>query len=316
MEEKRQGITDKKIFRKEVPVYSEKYDIHGIVMDYGVVTKLVFNYDGKDLEIGIHNNPLMNTDYAQTGRQIMESYIENLNSKERNVMLHNWYIEDHLSQKSGRYALAHGIVTGHSRLPDSILCHTSKIRETYINGEDELVVLTMNTEYHCPLNSCDWEMQDQNPDMILNYNKIKGEYKDKAFRPVIEPGKVLLVLSNFSHYYFHSLYCIPEGANQPCEYSGAAHVGMFQDSYLVEADNGQIDLRYFPHYQNIEFYSKHTNGMPLFIENVGDVPLYVKTSVGTIRLNPGERKEVTKENTEAETPSLPNGDLYPAGIIE
>ena len=36
----------------------------------------------------------------------------------------------------------------------------------------------------------------------------------------------------------------------------------------------------------------------------------------TIKLNPGERKEVTKENAEAETPSLPNGDLYPAGIIE
>ena len=56
--------------------------------------------------------------------------------------------------------------------------------------------------------------------------------------------------------------------------------------------------------------------MPLFLENVGDVTLYVKSSVGTIKLNPGERKEVTKENAESETPNLPNGDLYPAGIIE
>ena len=80
----------------------------------------VFNYDGKDIEIGIHNNPLMNTDYVQTGRQILESYIENLSSKDRKVMLHNWYIEDHLSQRNGRYALAHGIVTGHTRLPDSM----------------------------------------------------------------------------------------------------------------------------------------------------------------------------------------------------
>lgn len=231
-------------------------------------------------------------------------------------MLHNWYIEDHMSQRNGRYALAHGIVTGHNRMPDSIFCHTSKIRETYVNGEDELVVMTMNTEYHCPLNSCDWERQDQYPDMILEYEKIKAEYKEKALRPSIEPGKVLLVLSNFCHYYFHSLYCIPEGAEQPCEYSGDAHVGMFQDSYLVEADHGRIDLRYFPHFQNIEFYSEHTQGMPLFLENVGDVTLYVKSSVGTIKLNPGERKEVTKENAESETPSLPNGDLYPAGIVE
>ena len=33
-------------------------------MDYGVVTKLVFSYDGKDLEVGIHNNPLMDTDWT------------------------------------------------------------------------------------------------------------------------------------------------------------------------------------------------------------------------------------------------------------
>lgn len=316
MEEKEQEMIGKKISRQEIPVYSKKYDIHGIVLDYGVVTKLVFNYDGKDIEIGIHKNPLMNTDYSETGQQIIESYIENLNSKDRKVMLHNWYIEDHLSQRNGRYALAHGIVTGHNRLPDSILCHTSKIRETYVNGEGELVVLTMNTEYHCPLNSCDWRKQDQYPDMIPDYIKIKEEYKDRTLRSRIEPGKVLLVLSNFEHYYFHSLYYIPEEADQPCEYSGDAHVGMFQDSYLIEADNGWIDLRYFPHYQNIEFYSEHTQGLPLFLENIGDAVLYAKTSVGTLKLNPGDRKEVIKENAEDNIPSLPNGDLYPAGIRE
>ena len=317
MDEKQQEMIDNKnALKKEIPVYSEKYGVHGKVLDYCVVTKLVFNYNGKDLELGIHNNPLMDTDYVQTGCQILESYIENLSSKDRKVMLHNWFIEDHLSQRNGRYALAHGIVTGHSRLPDSIFIYTSKIRETYVNGEGELVVMTMNTEYHCPLNSCDWERQDQYPDMILEYEKIKAEYKEKALRPSIEPGKVLLVLSNFCHYYFHSLYCIPEGAEQPCEYSGDAHVGMFQDSYLVEADHGRIDLRYFPHFQNIEFYSEHTQGMPLFLENVGDVTLYVKSSVGTIKLNPGDRKEVRKENAESETPSLTNGDLYPAGIRE
>ena len=125
-----------------------------------------------------------------------------------------------------------------------------------------------------------------------------------------------MVLRIHSHYYFHSLYCIPEGADQPCEYSGDAHIGMFQDSYLIEADNGRIDLRYFPHFQNIEFYSEHTQGMPLFLENVGDVVLYAKTSAGMMKLDPGDRKEVIKANAESETLSLPNGDLYPAGIIE
>ena len=85
MEQKQQKTADNKALRKEITVYSEKYDIHGKVLDY-----------------------------VQTGRQILESYIENLSTKDRKVMLHNWYIEDHLSQRNGRYALAHGIVTGHT----------------------------------------------------------------------------------------------------------------------------------------------------------------------------------------------------------
>ena len=53
MEKKQQETADKKILKQEIAVYSEKYNVQGKVMDYGVVTKLVFNYDGKDIEIGI-----------------------------------------------------------------------------------------------------------------------------------------------------------------------------------------------------------------------------------------------------------------------
>ena len=53
MEEKQQETADKKTLRQEIPVYSEKFGVHGKVLDYGVVTKLVFNYDGKDLEVGM-----------------------------------------------------------------------------------------------------------------------------------------------------------------------------------------------------------------------------------------------------------------------
>lgn len=44
MEEKQQETADKKTLRQEIPVYSEKYGVHGKVLDYGVVTKLVFLY--------------------------------------------------------------------------------------------------------------------------------------------------------------------------------------------------------------------------------------------------------------------------------
>ena len=49
MEKKQQETADKKILKQEIAVYSEKYNVQGKVMDYGVVTKLVFNYDGKDI---------------------------------------------------------------------------------------------------------------------------------------------------------------------------------------------------------------------------------------------------------------------------
>ena len=39
------------MLREEVEVYSEKYDIHGVVRDYGMVTKLFFTYEGKDIVI-------------------------------------------------------------------------------------------------------------------------------------------------------------------------------------------------------------------------------------------------------------------------
>ena len=80
-------------------------------------------------------------------------------------------------------------------------------------------------------------------------------------------------------------------------------------SCIIQGGDFKIDLRYFPHYQNIEFYSEDTDGCPWFIENIGDVVIYVKTSSGTIKLEPGDRKEVVKENAEDETPFLPGGSI-------
>ena len=50
-----------------------------------------------------------------------------------------------------------------------------------------------------------------------------------------------------------------------------------------------------------------TGGRPLFIENVGKSVLYAETSSGQIRLEPGERKEVTAANAEPEEIILPDG---------
>ena len=40
--------------------------------------------------------------------------------------------------------------------------------------------------------------------------------------------------------------------------------------------------------------------------------LYARTSCGVIKLEPGQRKLVAKENAEENPPGLLGGDLYPA----
>ncbi len=310
------------IMTNEVEVYSEKYDIHGTVRDYGngMVTKLFFTYNGKENVIGIRRNILNGEKFEDIGKNIIESYVANLESNDegRKLQLHYWYVGEH--ENNGEMVLVgHGIVTGHKKIEDAIDVHTSAVKTVYVDEEaGELILTTKKSIYHCPLEYCNFKKQDGYPNIIPNYDDIKEKYQDAIEYPSIEPGKVLLVLANFCDYYFHSLYYVPKDSEdgKKLEFTGSPHIGMIQDSYLINTKDHRIDLRYFPHYGNIEFYSENTNKCPLFIENIGDMVIYARTSAGTIKLEPGDRKEVIKENAEDETPILPGGDLYPAGIIE
>ena len=59
-----------------------------------------------------------------------------------------------------------------------------------------------------------------------------------------------------------------------------------------------------------------TDECPIYLQNIGDTVLYASTHCGMIRLEPGDRKEVTKENAEPDPPVLPDDDLYPAVIMD
>ena len=310
------------LLKEEIEVYSPKYDIHGVIRNYmfGTVTKLFFSYGDKEIVMGIRRNTLKGEKYEDLGRRIIDSYIENLSAYEegRTLKLHYWYIEER-EYKGEIHLQGHGIVNGHKRLSDATETHTSRVEDIHVDEDaGELVMTTKNSVYHCPLEYCSFKRQDEHPNIIPAYERLKEKYKDKIDYPSIEPGKVLLVLANFCNYYFHSLYYVPKDSKDEKElgFSGWPHVGIFQDSFLIRTEDYTVDLRYFPHFQNIEFYCEDTDGCPWFIENIGDVVIYALTSVGCIKLEPGDRKKVTKENAEDETPVLPDGDLYPAGIIE
>lgn len=294
-------------------VYSEKYDVEGWVEDYGVVTKLLFTYQNRQITMGINRN-LPQNNYEKLGKELIESYIENLRKEENQICLYNWYVKSYERDEEYFY-IGKGVVTGHERIPDTNRMSTSNVKAIYTDLEHgEVILMTMNNVYHCPLEYCCWVKQDKFSDLIPEYDLAKKKFQNRK-DPSIGPGKVLLVLSDYDEYYFHSLYYKEKEEGESCHYYGNAHIGMFQDSYLITAEEAGIDLRYFPHFKNIEFYSEDTEGRPLFLENIGRSVLYVRTSKGLIKLAPGERKEVCKDNSEEDEPVLPQGDLYPAEII-
>lgn len=297
-----------------IKVYSEKYNIEGLIEDYGFVTKLIFTYQGRTITMGMNRN-FSQSEYEALGQQIIESYIENLTVKETQIRLYNWYIKVY-EEGSEIYYIGKGVVAGHPKIPDTNRMSTSIVKAIYTDLEQgEVILTTINHVYHCPLGECCWSRQDKYPDLIPDYEIAKEKFQNLE-EPSIEVGKVLLVLSDHDEYYFHSLYYKETADAEPCNYYGAAHVGMFQDSYLIMVEEAGIDLRYFPHFRNIEFYSEDTDDRPLYLENIGNTVLFSKTSKGLIKLEPGERKEVCKENAEIDKPTLPKGDLYPTGIME
>ena len=134
---------------------------------------------------------------------------------------------------------------------------------------------------------------------MIGVNMPEGENLDKKFE--IEEGGILLVLSDFDEYFFHSLICVPYGAKQPLEYEAYPHIGTFRDSFLISAEDeiGEvIDISYFPQKESIEIYSLHTSGLPLFIKNIGDDTLYVKYDDITLEIEPGKRKEFCVESSD------------------
>ncbi len=73
--------------------------------------------------------------------------------------------------------MGHGIVTGHKRLEDSVDMHTSAVEAIHIGEEaGELVLTTRNSVYYCPLAYCNFEKQDQYPDILPDYDISHRRY--------------------------------------------------------------------------------------------------------------------------------------------
>lgn len=229
----------------------------------------------------------------------------------RNTYLHYWYLNEIHNNKCNDSTIAYGIVTGHIKIQDAVFIHTSEVLDIAVdNNACEVVLKTHNTEYHCPFTYCNWDEQDKMPALIPNYECIKEKNRYGLDEQIIDDGKILLVISNFDEYYFHSIYYKDIDSDEKAEFTAMPHIGTFKDSFLIFG-NG-FDIRYFPHEQNIEFYIESVKNHPFFVKNIGDIIIYVKSSKGIIKLNTGEQKEIAEENVESDPPFLNRRELYPA----
>ena len=301
---------------RENNVHSEKYGIDGILTDCGDRAILEFSRQGQDVKMTLIPMPPLLKHFEGDASELMDYYVDSIASEGKHTRLHYWYLKK-VEDQYGKYITAFGNVTNHPKLMDSAHIHTSPVKAIYRMG-DEIIVLTMNTEYHCPLAYCRFNDMAECSDFIPDFDLLREEYEGKNIHPTIEPGNILLVIADFCNYYYHSAYYIPSDNEEsvPVSFFAREHVGDFKDSFLIQSTTGGIDLRYFPHWHNIEFYSECTHGKPLWIENIGDGTLYAKTSVGIIRLDAGERKLVDKSNAEKTDPFLDVGELYPTMFFD
>lgn len=297
-------------------IKSDKYGIEGQLIDTSFVTAVIFKYNKKPVEIAVR--PDLNYTLPEIGKMAIDSYVDYLQDMNANVTyMHKWLITEYYGEK-----YLSGIVTGHKRIQDGHHADTTSILGCEINWKkEEMLIQTRNTLYHCAFAECDWRHQDKNPDAFPEYAEIRKKYRNyKAEHiPAIEPGKVLLTLSDCDEYYFHSLYVQKKDVEEPLDWCGAANTGRVQDSYCIDIYENEMEaynISYLPHLKNIELYCIYLDDMPLYVENIGYTTLYVQCG-GVIELKPGERKEVCKENRMKEPPYyLPDGDLYPCNIDE
>ena len=146
-----------------INITSDKYHVTGTLEDYGVVIKLHFDYNSVSRTVGI-SRPLKES-LEEKGLQMMEAAIEQL-SEPSKVTLHYWYIDQHNEK-----LIAHGLVTGHPRVEDTHLIHTSPVKNISVDYDTgEAIIETKNRVYHCPLGYCKFRKQDMNPDLLPDYS--------------------------------------------------------------------------------------------------------------------------------------------------
>lgn len=209
----------------------------------------------------------------------------------KNSMRH-WHV-GYCQWEGKLYRMAFGQFFNREGFYDGMNGHTSAVQSIRVNeAEQEYEIQTLNTLYHCSFDSLLFELQDKSGCTLPEYERIKKAYHRPVDTTKLTKKDMLLVLSDYSDYFFEDLvYLNEDGSEVHC--GGYPHIGMIVDTFLIgghdevyDATN-RIDIRYYVGFDGIEFYSLDTGGRNLWIENKGDSPLFIQRD--RIKLAPKER---------------------------
>ena len=197
--------------------------------------------------------------------------------------------------KDDCYYMAQGNVENSPKFPDGIHIHTSPIKRLeWIADEERLRVHTVNSIYDCAIKDCRFSRQDileVLPEPIQMIVLKRSQHKPS------QENSILLVFDDVGERIVSGIVN-REGKQDPLEID--VHLGMFTDSVLLHDGiwNGteKIDIRYYvpanDFSMEVEFYSFHTDGLPVYLQNASERLLTFNTPYGLIDIGPGERKQV------------------------
>jgi len=191
--------------------------------------------------------------------------------------LYHW----RLAPYDGKDVLAHGLVTGHPKLPNGLYCHTSPIQAARL--EDDALTLetfsgsryVLRPEAMAPNRleetAAGLEKLGLAPGLAERWAQARREADElRRARQTEElaPGELLLevVGTNTFAAFFRS------APGELVEVEPDIHVGMFQDSVLVtDWEGGTVDFRYFPKGDRLEPYHISDGLTAIRLSNLGSV---------------------------------------------
>ena len=226
--------------------------------------------------------------------------------------LFDWYITRHpinanaikelngveyLGQEDYFY-IAHGRILDESEPSGSARWRTSVIRKLEFMAKSNLLhIHTLNSIYVCSVDECRRNKQAPYDVLPEPVRAIVEAGRKPLINAPEEPNTILLAFDEGdSNLNFVGAAYNRDGYTS--RISAYPHLGMFVDSMLLYDESpgaSEIDIRYYPG-ANIEFYSFDTDGLSVYLYNVGERAMTFKTPVGTIELAPGEKKLVSEEN--------------------